>query len=130
MEPKQKFYLEERLILFAVNCIQIAEKLPRTFAGTHLGGQLTRSGSSPALQYGEAQSAESRTDFIHKMKIALKELRETRNCLAIIEKLNWDISINLSEIRKECTELIYIFLKSIDTARKTIIAPHPLTNPS
>ncbi|BFG69238.1 hypothetical protein KACHI17_01190 [Sediminibacterium sp. KACHI17] len=52
------------------------------------------------------------------MKIALKELRETRNCLAIIEKLNWDISINLSEIRKECTELIYIFLKSIDTARK------------
>jgi four helix bundle protein len=118
MEPKQKFYLEERLILFAVNCIQIAEKLPRTFAGTHLGGQLTRSGSSPALQYGEAQSAESRTDFIHKMKIALKELRETRNCLAIIEKLNWDISINLSEIRKECTELIYIFLKSIDTARK------------
>ncbi|WP_353549570.1 hypothetical protein [Sediminibacterium sp. KACHI17] len=49
MEPKQKFYLEERLILFAVNCIQIAEKLPRTFAGTHLGGQLTRSGSSPAL---------------------------------------------------------------------------------
>jgi four helix bundle protein len=118
MEPKQKFYLEERLILFAVNCIQIAEKLPRTFAGTHLGGQLTRSGSSPALQYGEAQSAESRTDFIHKMKIALKELRETRNCLAIIEKLNWDISINLSEIRKDCTELIYIFLKSIDTARK------------
>lgn len=118
MEPKQKFYLEERLILFAVNCIQIAEKLPRTFAGTHLGGQLTRSGSSPALQYGEAQSAESRTDFIHKMKIALKELRETRNCLAIIEKLNWDISINLSEIRKECTELTYIFLKSIDTARK------------
>lgn len=118
MEPKQKFYLEERLILFAVNCIQIAEKLPRTFAGTHLGGQLKRSGSSPALQYGEAQSAESRTDFIHKMKIALKELRETRNCLAIIEKLNWDISINLSEIRKDCTELIYIFLKSIDTARK------------
>lgn len=118
MEPKQKFYLEERLILFAVNCIQIAEKLPRTFAGNHLGGQLTRSRSSPALQYGEAQSAESRTDFIHKMKIALKELRETRNCLAIIEKLNWDISINLSEIRKECTELIYIFLKSIDTARK------------
>jgi len=118
METKYKFDLEDRLIRFAVCCIQTAEKLPKTFAGNHLGGQLTRSGSAPALYYGEAQSAESRTDFVHKMKIALKELRETRNCLAIIEKLNWEIPINLTEVRKECTELVYIFLKSIDTAKK------------
>ncbi|MFZ6024517.1 MAG: four helix bundle protein [Bacteroidota bacterium] len=118
METRQKFDLEDRLIRFAVSCIEAAEKLPRTFAGNHLGGQLTRSGAAPALQYGEAQSAESRTDFIYKMKIALKELRETRNCLAIIEKLNWEIPINLSTIRKECTELVFIFLKSIDTAKK------------
>ncbi|MBW0176823.1 four helix bundle protein [Sediminibacterium sp.] len=118
METRYKFDLEDRLIQFAVCCIQTAEKLPRTFAGNHLGGQLTRSGSAPALHYGEAQSAESRTDFIHKMKVALKELRETRNCLAIIEKLNWEIPINLSTIRQECTELVFIFLKSIDTAKK------------
>lgn len=118
MEVKYKFDLEDRLIRFAVNCIQAAEKLPRSFAGNHLSGQLTRSGSAPALHYGEAQSAESRTDFIHKMKIALKELRETKNCLTIIEKLNWPVSINLPAIIKECTELIFIFLKSIETARK------------
>ncbi|MFW2478423.1 MAG: four helix bundle protein [Sediminibacterium sp.] len=118
METRYKFDLEDRLIQFAVHCIQAAEKLPKTFAGNHLGGQLTRSGSAPALHYGEAQSAESRTDFIHKMKIALKELRETRNCLAIIEKLNWEISINLSTIMQECTELVFIFLKCIDTAKK------------
>lgn len=118
METRHKFDLEDRLIRFAVSCIQAAEKLPRSFAGNHLGGQLTRSGAAPALHYGEAQSAESRTDFIHKMKMAMKELRETRNCLAIIEKLNWEIPINLSDIIQECTELVFIFLKSIETARK------------
>lgn len=118
MEIRRTLDLEERLISFAVICIQTAEQLPRTFAGNHLGGQLTRSGSAPALQYGEACSAESRSDFIHKMKIALKELRETNNCLAIIEKLNWSLAANLPAARKECKELVYIFLKSIDTARK------------
>lgn len=118
MEIQRTLDLEDRLIRFAVICIQTAEQLPRTFSGNHLGGQLTRSGSAPALQYGEACSAESRVDFIHKMKIALKELRETNNCLAIIEKLNWGLNVNLSAARKECTELVYIFLKSIDTARK------------
>ncbi len=125
METRHKFDLEDRLIRFAVSCIQAAEKLPRSFAGNHLSGQLTRSGSAPALHYGEAQSAESRTDFIHKMKMALKELRETKNCLIIIEKLNWPISINLSAIIQECTELVFIFLKSIETARKnTPQKPH------
>ena len=66
----RKFDLEERLIDFAVAAIKI---LPKTYAGSHLAGQLTRSGSSPALNYGEVQSAESRNDFIHKMKVALKE---------------------------------------------------------
>ena len=69
----RKFDLEERLIDFAVAAIKIAEILPKTYAGSHLAGQLTRSGSSPALNYGEVQSAESRNDFIHKMKVALKE---------------------------------------------------------
>jgi four helix bundle protein len=60
--------------------------LPKTFTGTHLAGQLTGSGIAPALQYGETQAAEARSDFIHKMKLAAKEPRETYNCLKPITK--------------------------------------------
>lgn len=63
-----KFNLEDRLVQFAVQVLEIAENLPKTTGATHLAGQLVRSGTAPALQYGEAQSAESRRDFIHKMK--------------------------------------------------------------
>lgn len=70
-----KHDLEERLINFAVLIIEIVESMPDTKAANHLAGQLLRSGTSPALNYGEAQSGESRKDFIHKIKIALKELR-------------------------------------------------------
>jgi len=71
-----KSNLEERLINFAVLIIKITNELANTKAGNHLGGQLIRSGTSPALNYGEAQSAESRKDFVHKIKVVLKELRE------------------------------------------------------
>ena len=101
---ERKFDLEDRLIDFAVAIIKVAEALSKSYAGNHLAGQLTRSGSSPALNYGEAQSAESRNNFIHKMKVALKELRETNSCLKII--------------LIECNELISIFVKSIETAKK------------
>ena len=84
--PKEDnaFDLEERLIEFAVRIIQMAESLPKTKAGNHIAGQLIRSGTSPALNYGEAQAAESRSDFIHKMKVCLKELRESRVWLLMI----------------------------------------------
>ena len=72
-----KHDLEERLIDFAVTIVEIAETMPDSKAANHLAGQLLRSGTSPALNYGEAQSAESRKDFIHKIKIVLKELRES-----------------------------------------------------
>ena len=65
---ERKFDLEERLIDFAAGIIDISEALPKTFAGNHLGSQLLRSGTSPALHYGEAQAAESPADFVHKMK--------------------------------------------------------------
>jgi four helix bundle protein len=78
---EKKFDLDERLITFASNIIDIAERIPKTIAGNHITGQLIRSGTAPCLQYGEAQSAESRADFIHKMKVSAKELRETYNCL-------------------------------------------------
>ncbi|MES2003658.1 MAG: four helix bundle protein [Bacteroidota bacterium] len=114
----RKFDLENRLIDFGVLSIKTAELLPKSFAGNHLSGQLVRSGTSPALQYGEAVSAESRNDFIHKMKIALKELRETHNCLKIIERIKWLEDERITSNIKECNELISIFVKSISTAQK------------
>lgn len=99
--------------------IAISEKLPNSRAGNHLAGQLVRCGTSPALNYGEVQSAESQKDFIHKMKVILKELRETRISLKIIQlkPLNKPPA-SLEQDLGECNELISIFVKSIDTAQK------------
>jgi four helix bundle protein len=113
----QEYDLEDRLIDFAVAIINIAEALPNTRAANHIAGQIVRSGTSPAPNYGEAQSAESRKDFIHKMKIALKELRETRVWLRIVHrksliKPSVKVELGLSESQ----ELIRIFAKSIMTA--------------
>lgn len=104
MEKKQD--LEERLINFASDCIDVAENLPKTLAGNHIASQLVRSSTSPALHYGEAQGAESRNDFVHKMKVCLKELRETYNCLRLIKKKNWNNETNLSALIVENNELI------------------------
>lgn len=114
----RKYDLENRLIEFGVTVIETAEKFPDSFAGKHLSGQLIRSGTAPALHYGEAASAESRNDFIHKMKIALKELRETNNCLHMIIRLKWLEQQQTKNILGECNELISIFVKSISTAQK------------
>jgi len=114
-----KFDLEERLIEFAVVIIKITENLNNTRAGNHVAGQLVRSGTAPALLYGEAQSAESRNDFIHKLKILLKELRETLVALKIILRVPLTQKIELvDKTMIECNELISIFVKSIETARK------------
>jgi four helix bundle protein len=118
--PQRKYDLEERLIDFALMIDVIIEDLPSTKLANHLAGQLVRSGTSPALNYGEAQSAESQKDFIHKMQIILKELRETRIILRIIIKkplLNIDI---VNSILLENEELIAIFAKSIKTAKSKI----------
>ena len=115
---ERKFDLDERLINFSVAIIDISEILPKTFAGIHIAGQLVRSGTSPALNYGEAQSAESRNDFIHKMKVSAKELRETYNCLRIIKKKNWCPEVKMDPILDEINQLISIFVKSIETAKR------------
>ena len=115
MNYKQE--LEERLIGFSARIIEVAELLPPTFAGNHLANQLIRSGTSPTLNYAEAQGAESRNDFIHKMKIALKELKETYCCLRIIQKKNWIGEEKLSPVLNENNQLISIFVKSIVTAQ-------------
>ncbi len=119
MTENKKYDLEERLIEFAVLIIKLAESLNNTKAGNHIAGQLVRSGTSSALQYGEAQSAESRNDFIHKLKILLKELRESLVALKIIKRVSLISKIDLLEkALVECNELIAIFVKSIETAKK------------
>ena len=118
-EKNKKFNLEDRLIEFAGIIIKITENLYTTRAGNHIAGQLVRSGTSPALLYGEAQSAESRNDFIHILKIILKELRETLIALKIIKNVPLTKNFDLVDKAKiECNELIAIFVKSIETARK------------
>ncbi len=108
--------LETRLIEFASRVIDMAEKMPKTFAAKHVGSQIIRSSTSPAFNYGEAQGAESKEDFIHKMKICLKELRETLICLKLIEKRGWFVPGKLSELIKENNELVAIFVVSTKTA--------------
>ena len=117
----EKMDLENRLIDFSVLIIEIVNEIPRTLAGTHLAGQLVRSGTSPSLNYGEAQGGESRKDFIHKLKIVLKELRETYICLRIIHKAKlYKNEEKILKAIKECNELIAIFVKSIETAKRNI----------
>ena len=112
-----KFDLEDRLIDFAVRIIRTAESLPKTKIGNHISGQIIRSGTSPASNYGEAQSAESRADFIHKMRLSLKELRETRIWLLIIVRGNLiKPESKLDALLNENNQLISIFVTSIGTA--------------
>ena len=115
----KKFDLDERLIDFSVDVISFIESLPETKAASHLGGQLLRSGTSPSLNYGEARSAESQKDFIHKMKICLKELRESYNCLRILNRSgNFKSEEEILNLIEECNELISIFVASVKTAIK------------
>ena len=119
MEKYKKFDLEERLIDFAVKIIKLAELLPNTYIGNHVKGQILRSGTSPAPNYGEAQSAESRSDFIHKIKVSLKELKETRVWLKIIIKAELiKPASKVTPLLEENEELISILFTSVETARK------------
>ena len=116
-KSNSKYDLEDKLIEFAVRIIDLAEALPGTVASKNLGSQIVRSGTSPALNYAEAQSAESKNDFVHKMKICLKELRETLVCLKIILLKGYFKETKLAALLKENSELISIFVKSIQTAK-------------
>src|SRR5688572_14470738 len=111
-----KFDLEERLINYSVLILDIVGSLPNDKGANHLANQIVRSGTAPSLMYGEAQSSESRRDFVHKMRLALKELRETYACLKILNK-NYQGAKgeNLTTALKESNELISIFVESIGT---------------
>lgn len=122
---ERKYDLEERLIKFAVNLSSYIENLPSTKLNNHIVNQAIRSGTSPALNYGEAQGAESTKDFIHKCRIILKELRETFVSLRILEEGNKITSDKKFEaLKKENSELIAIFATSIKTASRNKNAAH------
>jgi len=121
MENHSKYDLGERLIDFSVSISEVVEKLPTSRIGHHIAGQLLRSGTSPAPNHAEAQSAESRKDFIHKLKLGLKELRETSVWLKVIQRKNLVKSVGLVEkVLSECDELIAIFVSSIATATRNM----------
>jgi four helix bundle protein len=121
MQEKRIFDLEERFIEFVLMVDEIVEALPTTKLGNYLAGQMIRSGTAPALNYGEAMGAESRKDFIHKMKVILKELRETFVCIKIIKKKNWITPVSKIEtVFNENNELIAISVKSIQTAKSNL----------
>ena len=121
-EKQQRNYdLQERLIEFAVRVLNVVESLPNSRAGNHVAGQLIPSGTSPAPNYCEAQSAESQKDFIHKMKVALKELRETLVWLLIYQRKALAEPLDkLTPLIEENNELISIFVASIATAQKNL----------
>jgi four helix bundle protein len=124
MAEERKFDLEDRIINFSSRIIDVVEALPNTRAGNYIAAQLIRCGLAPSLMYGEAQAAESRDDFVHKMKLLLKELKETRICLKLILKKEMIKPVKkLEPLKKENVELIAICSTSIETAKKNKTKP-------
>lgn len=117
-KEKHKFDLEDRLVDFACMCLDVCDLLPTTKSGQNLEYQLSKSGTAPALIYGEAQAAESRADFIHKMKMCLKEIKESRINLKIIRRKPVVVHENIEKAFSECNELMAIFLTSVETAER------------
>ena len=127
---QRKYNLQDRFVDYAVRIIKLSESLPETKAGKHICSQILKSGTSPAPNYGEAQGAESKADFIHKLKIALKELRETEVWLKVIVCAKMiEPSEKMDALIKETDELISIVFKSIDTAKKNKTVERSDINP-
>ena len=120
-QNRKRYDLQDRLLEFSISILTIVERLPKSYAGIHFAKQLVRCGTAPAFHHSEAQSAESRKDFIHKMKIGVKELRETFMNLKIIYKKPLLKNDLVKETLAECNELVSIFVKSIQTAKKGLV---------
>jgi four helix bundle protein len=129
MEEKmgeRKYDLEERLLDYAVLIVKVVELLPNTLAGRHIAGQLIRSGTSALPNHGEAEGAESRNDFVHKLSICYKELHESYRWLRLIQRvpLIQDSGL-LHTCISETDELRRIFVTSIRTARSNVCREEP-----
>lgn len=112
--------IQDRLIKFGARIIKVCNALPDNKAGKHIAGQLLRSGTSPAPNYGEARAAESKKDFVHKLKISVKELNETEVWLKMVGESRLMKSNKLDKILDECIQLVRILSASIATARKNM----------
>lgn len=110
--------LEQRLLNYAARIIRLVERLPRTRAGNHIASQLLRSGSSALPNHGEAQAAESVQDFVHKLKLCLKELRESFRWLRLIQTVPLLAPKRGQPLVQETDEPIRIFVASVKTARR------------
>jgi len=116
---KPTYDLEDRLLEFAAKIVELTESLPNTRAGNHIAGQLLRCGTSSLSNHGEVEAAESRRDFLHKLRICLKELRETRRWLRLVGRVKkLGAPANFSSCLNEVDELIRIFVASIRTAER------------
>jgi len=119
MNDDRKYDLEERLLEYAAMIIRLVERLPKTRAGNHVAGQLLRSGTSPLPNHGEAQAAESARDFVHKFKVCLKELRESKRWLRLIKRVPLIEPVSsIDPPLYETEELIKIFVSSINTVQR------------
>jgi four helix bundle protein len=114
-----RFDLEDRLLDFSARIIRLVDALPNTRAANHVAGQLVRCGTSPYGNHGEVEAAESRRDFVHKLRICLKELKETKRWLRLLQKASLVPEKKMGAILGETEELIKIFFASVRTAEKT-----------
>ena len=118
-EGGSMYDLEERLLSFSTRIIRLLRKIEKSEVGSHVAKQLLRSSTSPLANHGEAQAAESPGDFIHKLRISLKELRETQRWLKLIKRVPLiEKPETLEGVLDETDQLIRIFVSSINTARK------------
>jgi len=117
-QKKSQFDLGDRLLKFSARIIRLVDALPNTRAANHLAGQLLRAGTSPYGNHGEVEAAESRKDFVHKLKICLKELKETRRLLRLAAQSAMAPDAKMVAILGETEELIKIFFSSIRTAER------------
>jgi four helix bundle protein len=115
---KTKFDLEDRLLEFAVRLTKLVDSLPNSRTGNHVAGQLLRCGTSPFANHGEVHAAESLKDFVHKLGICFKELKEVRRWLRFIARVELIPVQRLRPLLLENEELIRIFAASIRTAQK------------
>jgi four helix bundle protein len=115
---KETITLSDRLLDFVVRVIKLAEALPKTPTSRHVGGEMVRACSSSGANYEEACGAESRSDFIHKMSIVLKELKETRFWLRVVHRAEMVESSRANPLTDECEQLCAIIARSILTAKR------------
>jgi four helix bundle protein len=123
METQRTIDIQDWTFKFGVRIIKFADKLPRTLSATEIGGRLLKSGTSIAANVEEANGAESKSDFIHKVSIADKEARETRLWLGMIEAAKLTEVIEVKELYAESNELVRILYAILRKARSTRAVP-------